>query len=162
MRRRGMLSIAAVGLLSAFMCGTPAFADGRADDEHRTDPLIRAVMAEVPGGVIVDAQHAVWPELSMELVVGDQRSAAASVADVGTCASGTVCVYTGSSLSGSKLSWGTCGIHSIPPSFSAMSISDARSTGYAQARNNTTVLATAFAGGWANFGGTATNVRCVF
>ncbi|WP_455905073.1 hypothetical protein [Microbacterium sp.] len=161
MRRRGVLAAVVGGLLSILMLGAPAFADAGADTGESIDPLILDVMAEVPGGVIVDAQHAVWPRLGMDLVVLEQRSAV-SAASVGSCATGTVCVYTGSSLSGAKLSWSICGILSIPSSFSAKSIADARSAGYAQARNNSTVLATAPAGGWANIAGTATNVRCVF
>ena len=156
MRRRGVLAAVVGGLLSILMLGAPALADAAADTGESIDPLILAVMAEVPGGVIVDAQHAVWPRLGMDLVVLEQRSAV-SAASVGSCATGTVCVYTGS-----KLSWSICGILSIPSSFSAKSIADARSAGYAQARNNSTVLATAPAGGWANIAGTATNVRCVF
>lgn len=161
MRRRGILAAVAAGLIGAVMIGAPALADAGADEGDRIEPLIVEVMAEVPGGVIVDAQHAVWPELGMELVIGRQ-SRSASLAAVGSCATGTVCVYTGSSLTGAKLSWSTCGILQIPGSFSAKSVADARSGGYAQARNNSTVLATAPAGSWANFSGTATNVRCVF
>ncbi|MDN3445325.1 hypothetical protein [Microbacterium sp. APC 3901] len=162
MRRRRMLAAAAAvgGLLTALMLGTPAFADAGADTRDRVDPLILEVMAEVPGGVIIDAQHAVWFRLGMELVAAEQPRAE-STASVGSCATGTVCVYTGSSLGGAKLSWSACGVLPIPSSFSAKSIADARSGGYAQARNGTTVLATALAGGWANVGGTSTNVRCV-
>lgn len=160
MRRRGMLAAAAGGLLGALMLGAPAIADAGADAGDRVDPLILEVMAEVPGGVIVDARHAVWPRLGMELVAADRRSTV-STASVGTCATGTVCVYTGSSLSGAKLSWSACGVLPIPSSFSAKSIADARSGGYAQARNGATVLATAPAGGWANISGTSTNVRCM-
>jgi hypothetical protein len=155
-----MLAAVAAGLLGALLIGAPAFADTGAGEGDRIEPLIVEVMAEVPGGVIVDARHAVWPDLGMELVVGTQGRAA-SAAAVGSCATGTVCVYTGSSLSGARLSWSTCGVLPIPSSFAAKSIADARSGGYAQARNNATVLATAPAGGWANFSGTANNVRCV-
>lgn len=155
-----MVAAAVGGLLGTLMLGAPAFADDGADAGDRVDPLILEVMAEVPGGVIIDARHAVWPRLGMELVTADQRSAV-STASVGSCATGTVCVYTGPALSGAKLSWSTCAILPIPSSFSAKSIADARSGGYAQARNGATVLATAPAGGWANVNGTSTNVRCV-
>ena len=75
MRRRGVLAAVVGGLLSILMLGAPALADAAADTGESIDPLILAVMAEVPGGVIVDAQHAVWPRLGMDLVVLEQRSA---------------------------------------------------------------------------------------
>lgn len=160
MRSRRILPAVAAGLLGALMLGGPAFAATAVDDGDRIDSLIREVMAEVPGGLVVDSQHAVWPELGMELVVG-AHARAGSIAAVGSCATGLVCVYTGTALSGARLSWSTCGILAIPTSFSVRSLADARSSGFAQARNGTTVLATATAGGWANVGGTSTNVRCV-
>lgn len=160
MRSRRILLGVAAGLLGALMFGGPAFAAPAVDDGDRIAPLILEVMAEVPGGVVVDSWHAVWPELGMELVVG-AHVRAVSIAAVGSCTTGLVCVYTGTALTGARLSWSTCGILPIPTSFSVRSLADARSGGYAQARNGATVLATAPAGGWTNVNGTSTNVRCV-
>ena len=123
------------------------------------DPQIAQMMDEVPGGVVIDAQHAVWPDLGMELIVPSSMPNAR--ATVGTCQNGLVCLYTGYSLSGTILTFNSCGIHSVPSSFSARSLAHARSTGYTQARASATVLATASVGGWANIYGATTNVRCI-
>ena len=149
-----------LGLLIGAMAVTPAVAEG-ATDGVDADPQIVGMLAEVPGGILLDANHAFWPALDMEMTVpaAAGRSARASV---GACADGRVCVFSGQSLSGSFLSWGSCGDHVIPSTFSALSLAHARSSGYSQARNGGAVLATAYAGGWANIFGGATYVRCVF
>lgn len=117
---------------------------------------VAAVMDAVPGGVLIDADHAIWPRTGMELTSAE----AAGVFAVGSCQTGRVCAFSGANRSGSKLSWSTCGTFTIS-AFTVRSIADARSTGYLQARNGTTVVATANAGASANVFGTVTNVRCV-
>ncbi|MBW8763798.1 MAG: hypothetical protein JF592_14640 [Microbacterium sp.] len=155
---RSLIAIA-TGVLLAITAVSPADAvdDGRVD----VAPEVAQMLEEVPGGVLIDGHHAVWPALHMELVVptGSPRSFSAS--SVGPCPSGGVCLFAGYSLGGTMLAFSTCGIHSIPSSFSARSLAHARSSGYTQARNGTTVLATAYVGGWANIYGTTTNLRCV-
>ncbi|MBO0981128.1 hypothetical protein [Microbacterium sp. SD291] len=160
MTRMRVLVSVVVGLLFAGATAAPASAEtgGWAD----ADPQIVEMMAEVPGGVLLDATHAVWPELGMELIVPESSIGVASMAAVGPCATGRICAYSGQSLTGSVLTFSTCGIHAIPSSFRTRSLANARSSGYTQARNGTTVLATAWAGGWTNVYGTATNLRCVF
>lgn len=161
-RMRGVVAVA-IGLLFAGMMAAPASAE--TNDGEGVDPQIVEMMAEVPGGVLIDAHHAAWPELGMELIVPSTSSSTMSTmstSSVGSCASGKICAYTGQSLSGSVLTFSTCGIHSIPSTFSVGSLANARSSGYTQARNGTTVLATAYAGGWTNVYGTTTNLRCVF
>lgn len=120
------------------------------------DPEIAAVLDAVPGGTVIDADHAVWPALGMRMTSADAVSAFA----VGSCATGAVCAFSGLNGSGSKLSWSTCGTFTIS-AFTVRSIADARSTGYLQARNGTTVVATAYAGASANVYAAVTNVRCV-
>lgn len=120
-------------------------------------PEIAAVIDAVPGGVVIDADHAVWPELGMEMTAAD----AVSTYAVGPCATGRVCAFSGLNMSGSMLSWSTCGATFPISAFTVRSIADARSSGYLQARNGTTVVATANAGASANVYSTVTNVRCV-
>ncbi|WP_194763305.1 peptidase inhibitor family I36 protein [Microbacterium sp. UFMG61] len=158
MRSGRIVTAVVLGVLAAGTLSGAAHAEGFGDEEVAT--LIVEVMDEVPGGVIIDRNHAVWPELGMTLTVPTRREISLRAA-VGSCATGQVCAFTGASLTGAKLSWTTCSTHSIPSSFVTRSIADARSSGYAQARNVTTVLATAAANGWANVSGTATNLRCV-
>lgn len=135
---------------------TPALGANAA--EITPDPQIAAVMAELPGGQLIDSHHATWPALGMEMTVPGTGVAPLTV---GGCATGSVCAFGSLAATGAKLSWTTCGNPSIPSSFTVRSIADARSSGYLQARNGTTVVATANAGSWTNVYATTTNVRCV-
>lgn len=157
--RAGRVALAiALGVLTAGTVGGAATAEDFGDEEVAA--LVVDVMKEVPGGIIVDANRAVWPDLGMTLTV-PSRAEVGLRAAVGSCATGQVCAFTGGSLTGAKLSWTTCSTHTIPSSFVTRSIADARSSGSLQARNGSTVLATAPANGWANVSGTANNVRCI-
>ena len=158
MRRWRAVVGVALGILIGAMAMTPAGAEASPDGVD-ADPRIVEMMEAVPGGVLVDADHAVWPALDMEMTVptGSNRSAHAVV---GPCADGRVCVFSGHSLNGSSLSWGVCGSQTIPPNFVAKSLAHARASGSTQARNGTTPVATAYAGGSTNIYGTVTNIRC--
>lgn len=118
-------------------------------------PDIADALRRVPGGVVIDATHAEWPELDMSIDVPTDEERA-----VGSCATGNVCAFNGTGLSGTRVSWSTCGTYS--PGITVRSIANARSAGYAQARSSSgSVLATAIAGSWANVSGTVADVRCV-
>jgi hypothetical protein len=112
-----------------------------------------------PGGYATGEHTAYWPDLSMTLE-SSQAHAATPRAAVGSCASGSVCAYSGYGLAGSKLSWTTCGSHPTTALSSVKSIANARSSGTLQARNGTTVVASASAGGQANVTQPVTNVYC--
>lgn len=127
-----------------------------ATDPVAPDPRIAAVMAEVPGGILLDENHAVWPELGMEMEAPGPISQFA----VGGCTTGNVCVFDGYAAQGAKISWSSCGNPSVS-SFTVRSIANARPTGYAQARAGSTVRATANAGNYANVYSSVDNVRCV-
>lgn len=157
MTRRVLAAWAMIaGLVIAVATVAPASAS--TDDSVEVDPQVARMLAEVPGGELVDAHHAVWPEQGMELIVPASTMARAAV---GQCATGKYCLYTGYSLSGSVLTFAVCGIQSVPSSFTARSLANARSGGFVQARSGTTVLATASAGAWTTVGGTTSNLRCV-
>lgn len=128
-----------------------------ADGGSAVDPKIAAVMTEVPGGVVVDYHHAVWPALDMAMAVPILNGVTAY--SVGSCATGKVCAYDQTALTGASLTWGTCSSFTIS-AFTVRSIADARTSGYVQARYGTTVRATAAAGAWANVSGSVDNVRC--
>lgn len=153
MRRINAMAAVLLGLLASTLgVAAPAIAD----TGNALDPQIAAVMDEVPGGIIIDDRHAVWPDIGMEMLVPSPIAAFS----VGACATGKVCAFSGYNTSGAQLNWSTCSTFSIS-AFTVRSIADARSTGYLQARNGTTVVATAKAGALANVYGTTTNVRCV-
>lgn len=117
-------------------------------------PDIAAALEDLPGGVVVDATHAYWPELGMSMDVPPEDDKA-----VGSCATGNVCAFNGTGLSGTRVSWSSCGTYA--PGMTVRSIANARSAGYAQARSSSgSVLATAIAGSWANVSGSVADVRC--
>jgi hypothetical protein len=142
-------------LVLSGVLGSPQIASA-ATNEVVADARIAAVMAEVPGGVLLDRSHAVWPALGMEM---ETPSSIASFS-VGGCATGYVCVFDAANALGAKLSWSTCGNPAVS-AFTVRSIANARSSGYAQARNGTTVRATANAGSYSNVFASVNNVRCV-
>lgn len=156
MRRTKALAAIVFGV--AMMLGaTPAMAAG--ESPRDVDPVVAAMLEEVPGGIVVDATRALWPELGMELqVVGKTTISARAVQG---CATGKICAFSLPSLSGNILSFASCGVNTIPASFATKSAANARSSGYMQPRNGSSVLATIWAGTWSNVSGTVTNLRCV-
>ncbi|WP_460795193.1 hypothetical protein [Microbacterium sp. GXF0217] len=162
-----MKRVATAALVGAAILIASALGATSASASEAPDPQISAMLDAVPGGVLLDAHHAVWPQLDMEMTVGaaqvDALSArsSAALASVGACASGKVCAFSLSGTNGAKLSWGTCNTSYPVGTFVVRSIADARSTGYVQAKYGTTVRATAYAGGWANVYGSVSRIACV-
>lgn len=156
MKRTTFLAAAVLGLVMT-LGAAPAMA--AVQDDREVDPLVAAMLEEVPGGVLLDANHAVWPELDMELRVPGASGITAR--SVGSCATGKICAYNSSSLGGGALTFGTCAVHAIASSFTVKSVANARSGGYVQVRNGTSVVKTVNAGTWGNVSGTVTNLRCV-
>ncbi len=157
MRRASTTVLAGlVGIIIA-MTSAPAVATPSGGAEP--DPQITAMLEEVPGGIVIDARHAVWPELAMELTVFADRGRSAR--SVGSCATNKICVYNGVSLGGtSALTFSTCSNHAIPSSFSAKSLANARTSGFVEGRSGSTVLATVYAGSWSNVPSGVTSLRC--
>lgn len=156
MKRTTVLAAALLGLVIALGA---APANAAVSDDHEVDPLVAAMLDEVPGGVLLDATNAVWPELNMELSV--PHGTGVSARSVGSCATGKICAYNASSLSGGVLSFSSCGVSAVPSTFSVKSVANARTSGSVQVRNGTTVLKTVNAGSWSNVTGTVTNLRCL-
>ena len=146
---------AAVAVLTGVL-GAAQSASASTSEEVVPEPRIAAVMADVPGGVLLDENHAVWPELGMAM----ETPAGVGLRTVGGCATGNVCVFDGFGAQGAKLSWSSCGTPTVS-AFTVRSIANDRPTGYAQARSGTVVRATAYAGNYANVYGAVDNVRCV-
>jgi hypothetical protein len=156
MRRTKVLPAIVLGLALA-LGASPTMAAAQSDPE--VDPAVAAMLEEVPGGIAVDATRAVWPALGMELQVAGKSTLSART--VGGCAAGRICAFSLASLTGNMLSFTSCGLNAVPASFGAKSASNARSSGYMQVRNGSSVLATIYAGNWSNVSGTVTNLRCV-
>lgn len=160
MKRLTGFAVMTIALLLATMAApSMASASTDMDDVH---PEIADALEQIPGGVMIDANHAYWAEWDMDVRV--PSSSKLMLRSVGTCATGKICAYSSSALVNMYVSWGTCSANlPIPNSsqYPARSFANARSSGFAQARNGSTVLATANAGGWANISGTPTSIRCV-
>lgn len=120
---------------------------------------IQAMLDEVPAGVVVSFSEAYWPALDMTMIVPGQTMSRVAV---GSCASGRICSYAAANLSGTRLEWGTCATHSIPAGHVSRSFANARASGtIVNARNGTSVVASASAGNWKNLTATVTNLRCL-
>lgn len=153
---RSRAKLAVVGTAVLALIGVLGVPQAASADEIVPEPRIAAVMAEIPGGILLDENHAVWPELDMAMETPD----AASAFSVGGCTTGNFCVFDAANATGAKISWSSCGNPAVS-GFTVRSIANARPTGYAQARAGTTVRATAYAGGYANVFLSVDNVRCV-
>ncbi|GAA3210612.1 hypothetical protein [Microbacterium terregens] len=147
------LTMLAVGVVSAAVVFSAPAAHAR---EITPDHEIAYALEQVPDGYATSEHTASWPRIGMEMV----SSLAITSFAVGSCATGAICAYSGYSLTGSKLSWSSCSTYSTAALPSVGSIANARSSGTLRARNGTTVVATAGAGGQANVWSAVTNVQC--
>lgn len=135
----------------------PAGADSGYQRAESLDPVIEYALIREPGGVVVDDTKVVWPQLGMTLTVSRVVPMAATT----KCPTGLICAFDGSNETGTRLTWATCAVHSTAALAIVRSVASARPVNSAQARNGTTVLATAGAGNFANVYGTVTNIRCL-
>lgn len=132
MKRLLITSIAVAGLLL-----TPAAA-------HAIEPVnpdVAYALATVPGGVLMDPNSAQWPSLGMRI---DALPTAGRA--IGSCATGSICAYSSAGLSGTRLSWTTCGSKSTAALTQVGSIANARTSGTMTARAGSTARASATAG----------------
>lgn len=147
-----MLTLLAAVALTATIFAAPAANASEITPDHQ----IEYALKQVPGGYATSDHTAYWPKTGMEMT----SSLAILPFAVGSCATGSICAYSGYSLTGSKLSWTSCSTFSTAALPSVGSIANARSSGTLRARNGTTVVATAGAGGQANVWSAVTNVQC--
>jgi hypothetical protein len=132
-------------------------------DERAVHPDVAYALAAEPGGVVLSYTAAEWPDLGMRIDAATSASGVGPQA-VGTCATGSICAYSSTGISGTKLSWTTCGSKSTAALAQVGSIANARSSGTLQARQGTTVRASASANAYANvavaYQASITNVFC--
>ncbi|APH44195.1 hypothetical protein BMW26_03860 [Microbacterium sp. 1.5R] len=145
-----ILSVAVAVLVAATL--SPAVAHA-SDDVH---PDVDYALEAVPGGIALSDTTVVWPELGMTLTT-ESTSARA----VGNCATGTYCAYSGSGMSGSKLTFTICTNVNTSALRSVGSIANGRSSGLVRARNSAaTVLGTAGPNSSTDVGTGTTNLLC--
>ncbi len=156
--------IAAVLTGLALAIAAPAAAN--ADPLSGSDALqqrVDAVLAKFPGGTQIAPNEVSWDGGATILTrAGDGTGIHPD--SVGSCATGDYCAYSGSGLSGSKISFSACDTTvSTAPVGSVLSVANARSSGYVQAKNSGgSVLSTIYAGGSLGFAPSSiTQLTCV-
>lgn len=112
------LTLLVVGAVIVAVMSAPAAHAG----EVVPDDQIAYALEQVPGGHATSEHTASWPKLGMEMVSGLAITSFA----VGSCATGSICAYSGYSLTGSKLSWTGCSTYSTAALPSVGSIANAR------------------------------------
>lgn len=120
---------------------------GAAATEHRepVHPDVAYALAAEPGGVATSYTTAEWAATGMKLEVPTVTARA-----VGSCATGSICAFSGTGIGGTKLSWSTCGSKSTSALERVGSIANARSSGSLQARQGTTVRASVGSNAYTN------------
>lgn len=116
------------------------------------------VLAEYPGGTQTGEGEISWNDGEIILTLTEGISSRA----VGSCSTGSFCAYTGTALSGARLSFTNCtGTNSVAPLGSPVrSFANARSAGTVSAYNGSTAVASASAGTYKNTTGTITRLGC--
>ncbi len=139
---RFSLIAAASAAALTFGGGLAANADvGEETMQERVD----RVLLEYPGGTQIASNEISWENGAVVLTLASADGIAPRA--VGSCATDAYCAYNGSGLSGSKLTFWTCGIYSTTALGSVRSVANARTGGYVDAKNSGGgVLATIYGG----------------
>lgn len=138
---------AALGLSAALVLLAPTMATASTDSPDVHPDVAYALQVE-PGGVVLDYYSAYWPDALMRIDVPNPAARA-----VGSCATGSMCAFAGQGLGGTKISWATCGSKSVAGLGGQVgSVANARSSGTVQAKQGTTVRASASVNTYANVG----------
>lgn len=108
------------------------------------------------GGLQTGPNEVTWGGGTIVLTIENENSRI-----VGTCPSGSYCVYSGSGYTGSRLQFTTCttgnSVSSLP---SVRSIANSRATGTVRAYNGSTLVLTVAPNAGANTIATVTTVSC--
>lgn len=128
-----------------------------ADDPSMQDRVDDVIQEH--GGVQSGWNEVTWDDGAVVLTI-EPRGGFAPFA-VGTCATGTYCVYSGPNRTGSKIAFSTCANHSVSPLGGPVrSMANARSSGSVVAKNSSTVVLTVAVGGSKNTTATVTHANC--
>ena len=146
------LAATLIGLLVlAFGIAAPAHAD-----EPDLHPDIAYALAALPGGIPTGTTSAEWPDLGITYTI-ETRSARA----VGTCATNLICAYRTAGLGGAKVTFSGCSTWSTTAFGGVGSVANARTSGWANARNSSgTVLKHVPYGTWADVPAGVTSIAC--
>ena len=113
------------------------------DDPDTADRIARA-LAAMPGGVQTGPTTVEWGGGDVELALPWPTARSA----VGSCPSDRFCVYSGTNLSGARLSFASCsGYSTAPLGSSVRSLANALPSSYVRAHNASGTLLTTLAPG---------------
>lgn len=144
--------LVACALMAAFLVPTPAYANA-----DKLQARVDAILASFPGGVQTGLGEITWDDGEVTLTITDSTAKA-----VGTCASGSFCAYTGTSMSGARISFTNCsGTNSVAPLGAAVrSFANARSSGTVYAYNGLSSVDSVSTGSHKNTTATITRLGC--
>lgn len=138
------LALLAATTAAALTLGGALSASAASSGETMQERVDR-VLLDHPGGVQIAPNEVSWENGAVVLTLAPTDGIAPLA--VGSCASGSYCAYNGSGLSGSKLTFSTCGTYSTTALGTVRSIANARTSGYVDAKNSSgSVLATISSG----------------
>lgn len=137
-----------IGVIFASLTASAAAAADTLDTPDALETEVSVILAENPGGVSTSPHTIAWDDGAIVLTLDTGITMAA----VGSCPTGSFCVYDGASLTGSRVAFSACSTYNtgtLPGS--VRSIANARSTGYVQGRNSSGgTLTTVYAGAQVN------------
>ncbi len=119
-------------------------------------PDIESALTTLPGGVALSPTTAEWEELGIRYEI-----APLSTFSVGTCSTNRICAYRSTNLGGAKLTFSGCSTWNTSAFGTIRSIANARTSGWAEARNSSgTLLAHIVHGNWQNVSAGTTTIAC--
>ncbi|MBW9111301.1 hypothetical protein [Microbacterium ureisolvens] len=142
-------------VLAALAFSAPTAAHATSDSlQDRIDQ----VLEDYPGGTQTGSREISWNDGEIILTLAE----GASLFAVGSCSTGSFCAYSGTSLSGARISFTNCtGTNSVAPLGSPVrSFANARSSGTVGAFNGGTVVDSTAAGTYKNTTATITRLGC--
>ncbi|WP_395245552.1 peptidase inhibitor family I36 protein [Agromyces sp. MMS24-K17] len=151
---------AAAALLAAALLLIPAEAStASTPSTDEVQNRINQVLAEFPGGVQTATNEVTWGNGELILTVADPSGAAAM--SVGSCTTGAHCVYDGSNLAGSKLTFTSCTTQSVGPLGAPVrSIANARTSAVVRAYSDLGAVGSVSANSWINTTWAMTKIGC--
>lgn len=153
MKRTPIIALLAAGMALAIAAPTSA-------NPPTMQDRIDYVIATHPGGVQIDWNEVAWENGDVTLTLSTEETSASRAA-VGSCASANYCIYSGSNMLGSRVTFSSCGPHRVNMLGAPVrSIANARSSGSVQAKNGSTVVKTVSAGAYSNLTATTTTIGC--
>ncbi len=131
--------------LAAVILALPATAFALPTASPSVQEQVDAALAAVPGGVQTSATTVSWERGTVTLTVAPAKS-------VGSCVTGSFCAFSGTNLTGSKLTFTSCTVHSTAAlSGGVHSIANATALGTVYGETSSgTVLSIVLPGGQQN------------